>query len=148
MSQFTYCCSHIFNIYFIILATFKFILFLISSFQQFGHDMLRCSFLCFYSAWSLQRFLNVQVTLSKFGKFPANFFYALSALHSLFNPSGSLIVCFFNYLFLSTSHLVSFLFLFLFVFIFGFFVVIHFIYFFVFLFSLFQVCFLCVLQLT
>lgn len=47
-------------------------LFLVSDFQQFGYDMIRCDFLCFYSAWSLQRFLGVWVTQSKFGNFSTN----------------------------------------------------------------------------
>lgn len=144
MSQFTYCCSPIFDIHFILLATFKFILFLISNFSSLA---MTCLDVVFFVFILLEVCRDSWVTLSKFGKFLANFFYASSALFSLINPSRSPIVCLFYYLFLSTNHFNKYLFSFyFFLFIFGFFVVIQFIYFFVF--SLFQVYFLCVLQLT
>lgn len=145
MSQFTYCCSPIFDIHFILLATFKFILFLISNFSSLA---MTCLDVVFFVFILLEVCRDSWVTLSKFGKFLANIFLCFVRpilSHQSFWISHSMFILLlisFN----KSFQQVSFLFLFLFVHFWFFFVVIHFIYFFVF--SLFQVYFLCVLQLT
>lgn len=142
MSQFTYCCSPIFDIHFILLATFKFILFLISNFSSLA---MTCLDVVFFVFILLEVCRDSWVTLSKFGKFLANIFLCFVRpilSHQSFWISHSMFILLlisFN----KSFQQVSFLFLFLFV---------HFCFFlllfilFIFLFSLyfkfiFSVCF-------
>lgn len=82
LSQFSYCYLYLICILFswLLLCLFLFLTF---SFQQFGFDILRCSF---HSAWGLQTLLDVWVTLRKSGKFSAYisscFVYPTSSLQS------------------------------------------------------------------
>ena len=86
LHQFSYCYLFIFNMHLFSWLLLSLFLFLTFSFQQFGFDMLRCSFLFFYSAWGLQTLLDMWVTLRKSGKCSAYisscFVYPTSSLQS------------------------------------------------------------------
>lgn len=140
MSQFTYCCSPIFDIHFILLATFKFILFLISNFSSLA---MTCLDVVFFVFILLEVCRDSWVTLSKFGKFLANIFLCFVRpilSHQSFWISHRMFILLlisFN----KSFQQVSFLFLFLFVH-FWFFCCYSFYLFFCFLFisSLFSLC--------
>lgn len=141
MSQFTYCCSPIFDIHFILLATFKFILFLISNFSSLA---MTCLDVVFFVFILLEVCRDSWVTLSKFGKFLANIFLCFIRpilSHQSFWISHRMFILLlisFN----KSFQQVSFLFLFLFVHFWFFFCCYSFYLFFCFLFisSLFSLC--------